>query len=165
MQASPHEQAKEDFLERVKELLSKITWKHALIGLLPLAVYLYPRPLLRLFMPIASKLNRNHPPVVCHHFVKEIILTTNSSITKDNISALESMRGTAPNWTGFKDEEVAVIELYGKENVGSPFSSQSVVMVQTNEAELILYSEALWTNYRLAKLENPQLKAVLIKSS
>jgi hypothetical protein len=65
------------------------------------------------------------------------------------------MKGIVPNWTGFKDEEIAVIELYGKENVGNPFNSQSVVMTQANESELILYSEVLWANYRLAKLENP----------
>lgn len=152
-------------LQRVKDLISKVTWKHALIGLFPLVIYLYPRPLIRLFMPIASKLNRNHPPVACQNFVKEIILTTNSAITSENISFLESMKGTAPNWSSYKDEDIVVIELYGKENIGSPFSSQSVISTQVNEAELTLYSEALWTNYRLARLERPHLKAILIKSS
>lgn len=75
------------------------------------------------------------------------------------------MKGTAPNWSSYKDEDIVVIELYGKENIGSPFSSQSVISTQVNEAELTLYSEALWTNYRLARLERPHLKAILIKSS
>lgn len=164
-EAVPHEQARENVLQRVKDLLSKLTWKHALVGVLPLVIYLYPRPLIRLFMPIASKLNRNHPPVACQNFVREIILTTNSAITRDNISSLETTKGTTPNWTSYRDEEIAVIELYGKENIGSPFSSQSVVLTQANEAELTLYSEALWTNYRLTRLERPHLRAILIKSS
>lgn len=164
-EAVAHEQARDNLLERVKDLLSKITWKHALIGLLPLVIYLYPRPLIRLFMPIASKLNRNHPPVACQDFVREIILTTNSAVTRENISTLESIKGTVPDWTSYKDEDMAVIELYGKENIGSPFSSQSVVFTQANEVELTLYSEALWTNYRLTRLEKPHLKAILIKSS
>lgn len=149
----------------MKDLLSRLTWKHAIIGLLPLAIYLYPRPLIRLFMPIASKLNRNHPPVACQNFVKEIILTTNSAITRDNISFLENIKETAPDWTSYKDEEIAVIELYGKENIGSLFNSHSAIITQSNEAELTLYSEALWTNYRLTRLERPHLKAILIKSS
>lgn len=164
-EAISRESARENLLQRVRDILSKLTWKHALIGVLPLAIYLYPRPLIRLFMPIASKLNRNHPPVACQDFVREIILTTNSAITRENISFLESTKGTAPDWTSYKDEEIAVIELYGKENIGSPFSSQSVVLAQSNEAELTLYSEALWTNYRLTRLERPHLKAILIKSS
>lgn len=82
------EQAKETLVERAKAILSQLNWKHALIGLVPLVVYLYPRPILRLFMPIASKLNRNHPTVACHDFVREIVLTTNPTITAENLSSM-----------------------------------------------------------------------------
>jgi hypothetical protein len=65
----------------------------------------------------------------------------------------------------YKLDEMVEIELFSLEKKNNPFSSQSVVLKQTSESELLLYSESLWTNFRLAKLENPNLKVVLIKSS
>jgi hypothetical protein len=137
------EQAKETLVERAKAILSQLNWKHALIGLVPLVVYLYPRPILRLFMPIASKLNRNHPTVACHHFVREIVLTTNPAITAENLSSMYTVRGTAPNWTAYKESEIAVIELYNEsthESRDNPFISQSVVLSPASGPEMVLYS-------------------------
>lgn len=81
-------QSADSFAERVKTIFSKMTWKHAIIGLLPLVLYIYPRPILKPFVIIASKLNRNHPEVACHDFVQEIILTTNPAINRQNLSTL-----------------------------------------------------------------------------
>jgi hypothetical protein len=107
-------QSSESIVERVKSLLSKMTWKHALVGLVPLVLYIYPRPILKPFVLIAAKLNRNHPEVACHDFVHQVILTTNPAITQENLSQLEVLKGVRPDWSGYKKEEIAVIELFLK---------------------------------------------------
>jgi hypothetical protein len=64
-------------VDKLTAVIKNVTWKHMLIVAIPLAIYIDPRPILRLFMPIAAKINKNHPTVVCSGLVKEIILTTN----------------------------------------------------------------------------------------
>jgi len=107
-------QPADSIAERVKTIFSKMTWKHAIIGLVPLVLYIYPRPILKPFVIIASKLNRNHPEIACHDFVQEIILTTNPAVNRQSLSTLETLKGEGPNWSSYRDEEIAVIELFLK---------------------------------------------------
>jgi hypothetical protein len=64
------EQAKDTLLDKAKAILCKVTWKHALVIAIPLILYIYPRPILKLFVPIASKINKNHPTVACDDFIR-----------------------------------------------------------------------------------------------
>lgn len=89
-------------MDKAKTVLSNFTWKHVLIVAIPLAIYIYPRPILRLFMPIAGKINKNHPNVVCSGLVREIILTTNEAVTLQNIPLIEIAKGTKPNLSNCK---------------------------------------------------------------
>ena len=105
-------QSTDSFVDRIREFISKMSWKHAIVGLLPLVLYIYPRPILKPFVMIASKLNRNHRGVACHDFVHEIILTTNPAVNAQNLSHIETLRGVRPNWSSYREDETAVIEMF-----------------------------------------------------
>lgn len=128
MLSSVHAEQEEGVIEKVKALLSRLTWKHALIVSIPLAIYLFPRPIFRLFLPLASKINRNHPPVSCNHLIREIVLTSNDAVTLDNISHINVLKGAAPNVSTYSQDEVAVIELFAEDQGANPYSSQMAVL-------------------------------------
>ena len=65
----------ETIVGRVREVLAKVSWKHALLLSIPLGLYIYPTPLIKLIMPIATKLTGNHPSIICESHLKEILPT------------------------------------------------------------------------------------------
>lgn len=73
---STTEQA-ESLISKIKEAALKLTWKHAIILTVPICLYIYPKPIIKLFMPIASKFSNNHPNIICNETLEEIILTNN----------------------------------------------------------------------------------------
>jgi hypothetical protein len=44
-------------------LLGRLNWKHGLVAAALVAIYLYPKPLIKLCMPLAELFNHNHPSV------------------------------------------------------------------------------------------------------
>ena len=53
------QEAAQTITETVKGMLSKVTWKHALIVAASLGIIIYPQPLMRLFVPVIAKISPN----------------------------------------------------------------------------------------------------------
>lgn len=87
----------ESIVAKVREVLAKVNWKHALLLSIPLGLYIYPTPILKLFMPIATKLTGNHPSITCDSHLREIILTPNPEITLASLPKLNFLKGTTPS--------------------------------------------------------------------
>lgn len=96
MLAQSAEAKTESIVGRIKEVAGKVSWKHAILLSIPLALYIYPTPILKLFMPIATKLAGNHPTVTCNSHLREIILSPNPEITLASLPKLNFLKGTTP---------------------------------------------------------------------
>ena len=127
MLAQAAEAKTESIIGRVKEALLKVNWKHAVLLSIPLGLYIYPTPILKLFMPIATKLAGNHPTVACDSHLREIILTPNPEITLASLPKLNFLKGTAPTSEEYDEEECATIELFPLDRKTALVSSYSGV--------------------------------------
>lgn len=117
----------ESIVGKIKEALAKVNWKHALLLSIPLGLYIYPTPILKLFMPIATKLTGNHPSITCDSHLKEIILTPNPEITLASLSKLNFLKGTAPSCHEYQEDECTTIELFPLDRKTALISSYSGV--------------------------------------
>ena len=75
------QEAEEKAVSGVKTIISKLNWKHGVFLATSIGLFLYPQPILKLFIPLVSKLNKNRSLVECQTQVNEIVLTTNIDIT------------------------------------------------------------------------------------
>lgn len=87
----------ETIVSRVKEALAKVNWKYALLLSIPVGLYIYPTPIIKLFMPIAARLTGSHPRFTSDSHIREIILTPNPEITLAALPKLNFLKGHAPS--------------------------------------------------------------------
>ena len=129
-----------------------MNWKHGLI-LAAVGLILYPKPIIKLFMPLVSKFSKNHSPVKNNSEVREIILTSNESVNFDTLSKLKIIKGTRPQGYKFKEEERKCIELIHRtrkrSNVYETCKTQNVNSSGIEESNNELFGETIWNSYRL----------------
>jgi len=77
-----------------------------------------------------SKFSKNHNYVNSKALIKEIILTTNESVSFQNLSNLKILKGVKPRFSKYKEAECKCIELVQKKrkrsNVFDSYKSQAM---------------------------------------
>jgi hypothetical protein len=114
-------------IDNIKDFSSNLTWKSAVIIAIPVALYIYPKPLVKIFLPLIDLVSKYHGSFKRKHNVREIILTTNEALNLANLKNLVITKGMAPQVDNFNKKECLTLEVFRSSNRANSylFASQT----------------------------------------